>query len=142
MPSVAIVAEEAAVRRELENSLGSEFNIVKASGYDDAYSLLVQGLLDVLVLDVDSGDHKLQAGRDLLKAVGASDIDSLVIVISDDQKTRTALRMVGAGAYDFLVKPVNPAVLKSGNRASGRKGSHRARKPLAAPGNHAQGASG
>jgi DNA-binding NtrC family response regulator len=112
MPSVAIVAEEAAVRRELENSLGSEFNIVKASGYDDAYSLLVQGLLDVLVLDVDSGDHKLQAGRDLLKAVGASDIDSLVIVISDDQKTRTALRMVGAGAYDFLVKPVNPAVLR------------------------------
>jgi DNA-binding NtrC family response regulator len=112
MPSVVIVAEEAALRRELENSLSNEFNIVKASGYDDAYPLLEQGSLDVLVLDIDSGDHKVQAGLDLLEALEASDIDTLVIVISDDQKTRTALRMVGAGAYDFLVKPVNPAVLK------------------------------
>jgi len=40
MPRVVIVAEEAALRRELENSLGNEFNIVKASGYDEAYPLL------------------------------------------------------------------------------------------------------
>src|SRR5208282_99465 len=101
MPRVAIVAEEAALRRELENSLGNEFNIVKASGYDDPYPLLEQGSLDVLVLDIDSGDHKVQAGLNLLEALEASDIDTLVIVISNDQKTRTALRMVGAGAYDF-----------------------------------------
>ena len=44
--------------------------------------------------------------------MGASDIDTLVIVISDDQGTQTSLRMVRAGAYDFLVKPVDPAVLK------------------------------
>ena len=112
MPRVAIVAEESALRRELENSLSNEFNIVKASGYDDAYPLLEQGSLDVIVLDVDSGDHKIQAGLDLLEALEASDVETPVIVISDDQKTRTALRMVGAGAYDFLVKPVNPAVLK------------------------------
>ena len=112
MPRVAIVAEESALRRELENSLSNEFNIVKASGYEDAYPLLEQGSLDVIVLDVDSGDHKIQAGLDLLEALEASDVETPVIVISDDQKTRTALRMVGAGAYDFLVKPVNPAVLK------------------------------
>ncbi len=112
MPRVAIVAEESALRRELENSLNNEFNIVKASGYNDAYPLLEQGSLDVIVLDVDSGDHKIQAGLDLLEALEASDVETPVIVISDDQKTRTALRMVGAGAYDFLVKPVNPAVLK------------------------------
>ena len=112
MPRVAIVAEESALRRELENSLSNEFNIVKASGYEDAYPLLEQGSLDVIVLDVDSGDHKIQAGLDWLEALEASDVETPVIVISDDQKTRTALRMVGAGAYDFLVKPVNPAVLK------------------------------
>jgi DNA-binding NtrC family response regulator len=110
-PNVALVAEEAALRRELENSLGSDFNILKASRCDEAYTLLEQGSLDALVFDADSCDGKLQAGFDLLEALDASDIDTLVIVISSDQKTQTALRMVGAGAYDFLVKPVNPAVL-------------------------------
>jgi DNA-binding NtrC family response regulator len=111
-PNVALVAEEAVLRRELENSLGSDFNLLKAGRCDEAYALLEQGSLDALVLDVNSGGDKIQAGLDLLEALGASDIDTLVIVISDDQKTQTALRMVGAGAYDFLVKPVNPAVLK------------------------------
>ena len=53
-----------------------------------------------------------KAGIDLLEALGASDIDTLVIVICADQRTQTALRMIRAGAYDYLVTPVNPAVLK------------------------------
>jgi DNA-binding NtrC family response regulator len=111
-PHLALVAEDAALRHDLENSLGGDYNIVKASRHDEAYALLEQNSLDALVLDVDSGSDKVQAGLDLLEALDASDIDTLVIVISDDQKTQTALRMVRAGAYDFLVKPVNPAVLK------------------------------
>lgn len=111
-PNIALVAEEAALRRELETSLGKDFNILKASSHEEAYPLLEQGSLDALVLDVNSGTDKVQAGLDLLEALHTSEIDTLVIVISDDQKTQTSLRMVRAGAYDFLVKPVNPAVLK------------------------------
>jgi two-component system response regulator PilR (NtrC family) len=111
-PNVALVAEEAAWRNELEASLDSDFSVVTASSHDEAYPLLEQGALDVLVLDVDSGGEKVQTCLDLLKALEASDIDTLVVVIGEDQKTQTVLRMVRAGAYDFLVKPLNPAVLK------------------------------
>ncbi len=111
-PSVALVAEDAALRRELENSLGNDFNILKASSHDEAYSLLEQDSLDALVLDIAAGGEKVQLCLDLLEALGNSEIDTLVIVIGENQKTQTALRMVRAGAYDFLVKPVNPAVLK------------------------------
>jgi DNA-binding NtrC family response regulator len=111
-PNVAIVAEDAALRRELENSLGNDFNIAKASSHDEAYPLLEQGSLDALVLDIDAGGERVQMCLDLLEALGNSDIDTLVIVIGENQKTQTVLRMVRAGAYDFLVKPINPAVLR------------------------------
>ncbi len=111
-PTVALVAKEATLRREVENSLGSDFNLVKASSYDEVYTLLEQGSLDAVVLDVNSDGDEIQATLELLEALGSSDIDTLAIVISDDQKAQTALRMVRAGAYDFLGKPVNPAVLK------------------------------
>ena len=111
-PNVALVAEDAAFRRELENSLGSDFSIMHAKTYDEGYALLEQNSLDALVLDVNSGGDDVKAGIDLLEALGASDIDTLVIVTCADQRTQTALRMIRAGAYDYLVTPVNPAVLK------------------------------
>jgi DNA-binding NtrC family response regulator len=111
-PGVALVAEEPFLRRELENALNDDYNILKATSHDEAYPLLEQGTLDVLVLDIGSGGDKIKSGLDLLEALGASQIDTLVIVISDDERSQTALRMVKAGAYDFLVKPFNPAVLK------------------------------
>ena len=111
-PHVALVAEDAAFRRELEGSLGGDFNIAHAKSYDEGYALLEQNSLDALVLDVNSGGDNVKAGIDLLEALGASDIDTLVIVVCADQRTQTALRMIRAGAYDYLVTPVNPAVLK------------------------------
>ena len=111
-PNVGLVAEDAAFRRELESSLGSDFNIAHAKSYDEGYALLEQNSLDALVLDVNSGGNDVKASLELLEALDASDIDTLAIVISADQRTQTALRMIRAGAYDYLVTPVNPAVLK------------------------------
>ena len=69
-PNVALVAEEAAWRRELESSLSRDFNVLKAGSHDEAYTLLEQGALDVLVLDVNP-DGKIPAGLNLLKALSA-----------------------------------------------------------------------
>ena len=110
--TVGVVAKAPTLRRELENSLSNDFNIVEAASHDEAYPLLEQGNLDVLVLDVDSGGGQLQSGLELLEALDNSDLDTLAIVMSDDERTQTAMRMIRAGAYDFLVKPVNAAVLK------------------------------
>jgi DNA-binding NtrC family response regulator len=109
--TVGLVAEAASLRRELENFLGSDFNIVKAGSYDEAYPLLEQGSLDVLVLAVHSA-AEVQASLDLLEALGNSELDTLVVVISDDQRPQTVLRIVRAGAYDCLLAPLNLAVLK------------------------------
>ena len=111
-PTIALVAEDASLRRELENSLADDFHIVQAGSYEGAYALLEQGSLDTLVLDVDSHGGKVQACLDLLEALGASDIGALAIVIGDDQRAQTALRIVRAGAYDYLVKPVNSGVFQ------------------------------
>jgi DNA-binding NtrC family response regulator len=111
-PSVALVTDEAALQRDLENFLNDDLNVLHAGSYEDAYTLLEQNSPEALVLDVNSGGDDVKAGLDLLEALGNSNIDTLVIVISDDQRTQTALRMIRAGAYDYLVTPVNPPVLK------------------------------
>ncbi len=111
-PTVAVVTEEAALWRDLESYLGSEFNLLNARTCDEAYGLLEQNSPDALILDVDSHGDSVKAGLDLLEALGNSNIDTLVIVISNDLRTQTALRMMRAGAYDYLITPVNPAVLK------------------------------
>ncbi len=111
-PTVAVVSDEAALQRDLEGYLGGDYSILNARTCDEAYALLEQSSPDALVLDVNSRGDGVKAGLDLLEALGASNIDTLVIVISDDLRTQTALRMMRAGAYDYLVTPVNPAVLK------------------------------
>jgi len=110
-PTVALVADDLDLRRGLDDSLGGDFAILYANGFDEAYSLLEQSPIDAMVLDVDSAED-VQKGLELLEALGNSEIDTLAIVLSNDQRTQTALRMVRAGAYDYLVTPVNPAVLK------------------------------
>jgi DNA-binding NtrC family response regulator len=49
---------------------------------------------------------------ELLESLRANDQDTAVIVMSDDPRPQTALRVMNAGAYDYFQKPINPTVLR------------------------------
>jgi DNA-binding NtrC family response regulator len=48
----------------------------------------------------------------LLDRLDGSEIDTLVIVLSSDEKKATALKIMDGGSYDYLMKPVDADVLR------------------------------
>ncbi len=111
-PKVAIVDDDPNVRARIEAALRAEFEVLEGADYPDAYRLLQEAALDVLLLDMNmpSGGHK--ECTELLRQLRQSDIDTLVIVLSDDQKKSTALHVIDAGSYDYFVKPIDTEILR------------------------------
>ncbi|MFQ5724129.1 MAG: sigma 54-interacting transcriptional regulator [Terriglobia bacterium] len=112
-PNIAIVDDDAGLRSQLAAALKTQYNLFEGDSYQGAYRLLQEFELDVLLLDLKLLDGTVREGLKLLRDLTQSDIDTLVIVLSDDPKKTTALRVMDAGAYDYFVKPIDPDVLRT-----------------------------
>jgi len=111
-PTIGVVEDDPATRQKLTAALRADFNVFEGADYEAAYRLLQEAELDVLLLDVELPPGSVREAGALLRDLRQSDIDTLVIVLSDDPKKSTALRVMDAGAYDYFVKPVDPDVLR------------------------------
>jgi len=110
---VAVVADDAALRRSLGELLRAHFEIVEGRSYAEAYDLLREAEVDLLLLDMNLPDGGLRQCTTLLEELGSSEIDALVIVLSDDGRKRTILQVVEAGAYEYFLKPPDRDVLRT-----------------------------
>ena len=111
-PNVGIVEDDPAARHALTAVLRADFNLFEGVSHQDAYQLLQEAELDVLLLDLNLGSAGVREAGSLLRELSQSDIDTMVIVLSDDPKKATALKVMDAGAYDYFIKPVDPDVLR------------------------------
>ena len=111
-PNVGIVEDDPAARHALAAALRADFNLFEGVSHQDAYQLLQEAELDVLLLDINLGAGGLREASALLRELTQSDIDTLVIGLNDDAKKATALKVMDAGAYDYFIKPVDPEVLR------------------------------
>ena len=88
--------------------------MLQGEDYEDAYRLLQQSLLDVLLLGTPMGDGDgVSECVELLERLTAGDIDTLVIVLSSDERKATALKVIDAGAHDYFIKPIDMDVLRA-----------------------------
>jgi len=106
------VAEDAKQRRQLALPLQQDFEVLEAENYAGAHRLLQSAHLDMLLLDLNQPSGGVKECVALLQEVREGDLDTLVILLSDDHRKSTALRVMDAGAYDYFVKPVDPEVLR------------------------------
>jgi DNA-binding NtrC family response regulator len=112
-PKVAIVDSDAAPRSRLAALLRSSFDVVEGESFAEAYQFLQEtDPLDVLLIDLGISSDGLGECIELLNALSQSDMDTFVIVLSEDQKKATALSVVAAGAYAYFVKPIDLDVLR------------------------------
>lgn len=86
---------------------------MEGSDYPDAYRLLQESDLDVLLLDINMPSGSVKECLELLGRLDGSEIDTLVIVLSDDQKKSTALKVIDAGSYDYFIKPTDTDVMRA-----------------------------
>jgi len=113
-PKIAVVDSDQSLRSKISAALRADFEVLQGEDYEDAYRLLQESQLDVLLLGtpMGAGDGVPQC-VELLERLTAGDIDTLVIVLSSDERKATALKVIDAGAYDYFIKPIDLDVLRA-----------------------------
>lgn len=112
-PRVGVIDDDEDLRARLHASLRSDFEIFDGYDYDDAYRVLQESELDILLLGLPLPSGALNKCLELLARLDATpDIDTLVIVLSSEDKKSTALKVIDAGAYDYFLKPLDTDVLR------------------------------
>ncbi len=93
-------------RKQVARSLpdGWDVDISFATNGVEAIELIKQGKGDVLLLDLNMPEMD---GYQVLEAIKAQDLPTLVVVISGDIQPEAHKRVTSLGALDFIQKPVN-----------------------------------
>jgi len=110
--TVAIVSTDQDFHEGLADALRPDFAIVSVRGDGNGFTLAEGSAPDLLLFDLNSGTNNVREFLDLQERFRRNDQDTVIIVLSDDRRPQTALRAMGAGAYDYFLKPINPAVLR------------------------------
>jgi DNA-binding NtrC family response regulator len=119
MPPAKTVGKVGIVESDLEgcSKIASalrraDFEVLEANDYDGAYEMLRDRQPDVLLLELKSSPQGIRECLELLEELEQSELDTVVIILSEDRTKSTALRVMHAGAYDYFQKPADPDVLR------------------------------
>jgi two-component system NtrC family response regulator len=104
-----IVEDDEDIRTQLKWALGDSFEVLLAGDRAAALAAFQANRPAVTLLDLGlpPRPHDPEEGLAVLSAVLALDPLAKVIVVSGQGEKQNALRAVGAGACDFLCKPVD-----------------------------------
>ena len=104
-----IVDDDEDIRTQMKWALGNEYDLLTAGDRAGALAAFTADRPTVTLLDLGlpPRPNEPEEGLAALSAVLALDPLAKVIVVSGQSDKQNALRAVGAGAYDFLCKPVD-----------------------------------
>jgi len=113
-PTVLIVDDDEAIRTQTKWALNHDYDICLAEDRHGAGEVFAARRPAVTLLDLGLPPHPNDPDEGLatLSDLLAIDNTAKVIVISGQSEKRNAIEAVGAGAYDFLCKPVEMDELK------------------------------
>ena len=109
--TILIVDDDAAIRalvREYVSDLAPDIVVVTAETGAEAQARFDEAKPDVVLLDMHLPDTD---GLDVL-ARFRSAADVPVVVITADSSSSRTIRAIQAGAYDYLVKPLEPETVR------------------------------
>src|ERR1700742_1263766 len=113
-PHLLIVDDDEAIRTQMKWSLSEDYEIYFAQDRQEAVDAFEANSPAVTLLDLGLPPHpnECDEGLAVLSDLLAIDNTAKVIIISGQGEKRNAIEAVGAGAYDFLGKPVEMQELK------------------------------
>ena len=110
-PTILVVDDDPFIRDVFKTHLGGEgYNVITADGYQSALDVIDSISLDAIILDVYLVG---KSGVDILRAVSDRKMICPIIVVTGKPDFETAAEVFRTGAFDFLVKPVNPVQIFS-----------------------------
>jgi len=113
-PTLLIVDDDEEIRTQMKWALTRDYEIVQAGDRATALEQARASKPAVVLLDLGLPPHPTtpEEGLATLTELLAQDPQIKVVIISGQGEKTNALRAVGAGAYDFLGKPVEMEELK------------------------------
>jgi two-component system NtrC family response regulator len=113
-PKLLIVDDDEEIRTQMKWALAKDYDVALAENRTGALELFrtLQPMVVLLDLGLPPNPNNPEEGLAILSEVlGLNPLAKVVIVSGQGEKTN-ALRAIGAGAYDFLTKPVDMEELK------------------------------
>jgi len=107
-PTLLIVDDDEDIRTQMKWALGGDYEVLLAEDRVTALKTVEAGSPAITILDLGlpPRPNEPDEGLAVLSGILAQDRTAKVIIISGQAEKENALRAVGAGAYDFLCKPV------------------------------------
>lgn len=113
-PKLLIVDDDEDIRTQMKWALNKEYSVLLAEDRPSALEAFAADRPAVVMLDLGLPPHPNAPDEGLatLAALLATDRLTKVIIASGQGEKENSLKAVGAGAYDFLTKPVDMGELK------------------------------
>jgi two-component system, NtrC family, response regulator len=113
-PSLLIVDDDEAIRIQMKWALSEDYEVYFAEDRQGARNVFEANPPAVTLLDLGLPPRPNECGEGLavLSDILAIDNAAKVIIISGQSEKQNAIEAVGAGAYDFLCKPVEMEELR------------------------------
>ena len=113
-PKLLIVDDDEAIRTQMKWALGEDYEIYFAQDRRESLEAFEAHSPAVTLLDLGlpPRPNECDEGLAVLSDILATDNTAKVIIISGQSEKQNAIEAVGAGAYDFLCKPVEMEELR------------------------------
>jgi two-component system NtrC family response regulator len=113
-PKLLIVDDDQEIVTQMKWALSSEYEVISAEDRAGAIEIFkaAQPIVTLLDLGLPPRPNECEEGLATLAGLLKIDRGAKVIVISGQGEKKNAIEAVGAGAYDFLCKPVDTDELK------------------------------
>lgn len=113
-PKLLIVDDDEDIRSQMKWALVQDYEVVLAEDQPGALATFSAARPAVTMLDLGlpPRPNDTEEGMAVLAGILALDAQAKVIIVSGQGEKKNAVRAVGAGAYDFLCKPVDMDELK------------------------------
>ena len=108
-PRILVVDDSATVRAAIVRALNARYECDESDSTLDAFEKLKKGGYSLVIADVIIPGL---SGVELLRKVVTEYTDVPVIMVTGVDKPQRALDAVRQGAFDYLIKPVDPYVLE------------------------------
>ncbi len=113
-PKVLIIDDDEEIRTQMKWAVAAEYDVALAGDRVEALARFREQGPQVVLLDLGlpPSPNDTTEGMAVLAGLLALDRSTKVIIISGQSDRENAVRAIGAGAYDFLCKPVDVEQLR------------------------------
>lgn len=111
MIRIGLLSEDRALQTLLASALGKEFQVELAKNEGDVSRLIDEGLIDVLMLDLNSNNGSMKERVEASRRIIAQQVPA--VVMADDGVRATAVELVRLGAYGYCRRPPSIRELKA-----------------------------